>query len=206
MRRTPPLLARGIYQLKEPWNAPGSKVYICYAIRSFKDLYELGKDVYSDFYQPKGLDRSVFAVDRDQNAAIITLISEDNDVIYVPDTYILSFPDMGEVVYQRVVLSVDFGILPDYLSFDYIQQELSATGSEIIGKAPDVSVHVAAISGAVTPDEHQTLESSRLANIATQETDRAQYLQQLRLNDDLVQRIQTLEQIIIDNNLLAPTP
>lgn len=203
MRRTPPLLARGIYQLKEPWNALGSKVYICYAVRSFKDLYELGKDVYSEFYKPKGLDRTVFENDHQENAAIVTLISEDNDVIYVPDTYILSFPDMGEVVYQRVIMSVDFGILPDYLSFDFTMQELAATGSDVIGKSPITSLHVAPISGAVTPDEHQTLESSRLANIATQDTDRALYLNQLRVNDDLVARIQSLEQILVNNGLIS---
>lgn len=202
MRRTPPLLARGIYQLKEPWNAPGSKVYICYAIRSFKDLYELGSDVYTEFYEPKGLSRSVFEEDRDQQAAIITLIADDNSIIYVPDTYILSFPDMGEVVYQRVVVSVDFGILPDYLSFEHMLEELANTGSQVIGKLPETSLHVAKSSGAVTPDEHQTLESSRLANIEAQDTDRAKYLQQLRLNEDLIQRIRSLEQIVIDNGLL----
>lgn len=202
MRRTPPLMARGIYQLKEPWSAPGSKVYICYAIRSFKDLYELGSDVYTDFYLPKGVSETDFASDKDEDATIVTLIADDNSIIYVPDTYILSFPDMGDVVYQRVVASVDFGILPDYLSFDHMLSQLATTGSDVIGKLPETTLHVAEISGAVTPDEHQSLEASRLANIEAQETERAKYLQQLRLNDDLIQRIQSLERIIIDNGLI----
>lgn len=203
MRRTPPLLARGIYQLKAPYNASPSKVYICYAIRSFKDLYELGKDVYSEFYSPFGLTPADFSEDREQNAAIITLIAEDNQVIYVPDTYILSFPDMGEVSYQRVILSVDFGILPDYLSFDYVKQELAGVASKVIGKNPDTELHVAPIAGAVTPDQHETLESSRLSNIESQTTDRAKYLNQLRINEAMMERLKTLEQLAIDNGLLG---
>lgn len=203
MRRTPPLLARGIYQLKSPYNASPTKVYICYAIRTFKDLYELGKDVYSEFYSPYGLSEVEFSEDREAGAAIITLISEDNQVIYVPDTYILSFPDMGDVGYQRVILSVDFGILPDYLSFDYTKQELEGVAAKVIGKTPDIELHVAPISGAVTPDQHETLESSRLANIELQTTDRAKYLRQLKINDALIERLQTLEQIAIDNGLLG---
>jgi hypothetical protein len=203
MRRTPPLLARGIYQLKAPYMASPTKVYICYAIRSFKDLYELGKDVYSEFYSPYGLSQADFSADREENAAIITLISEDNQIVYVPDTYILSYPDMGDVGYQRVILSVDFGILPDYLSFDYTKQELAGVGSKVIGKAPDIELHVAPISGAVTPDQHETLESSRLANIELQTTDRAKYLNQLRINEAMVERLKTLERLAIDNGLLG---
>lgn len=203
MRRTPPLLARGIYQLKAPFNASPTKVYICYAIRSFKDLYELGTDVFSEFYSPVGLTQSEFSVDRDEKATIVTLISEDNQIIYVPDTYILSFPDMGEVSYQRVILSVDFGILPDYLSFDYTEQELAGIGAKVLGKTPDIELHVAPISGAVTPDQHETLESSRLANIELQTTDRAKYLNQLRANDSMLERLKTLERIVIDNGLLG---
>lgn len=206
MRRTPPLAARGIYQLRQPWEVPASKVYTCQAIRSFKDVYERGTDVYTEYYAPYGVSRSDFSEDVEANAAIITLISDDFDVVYVPDTYIVSYPDMGVVNYQRVVLSVDFGLLPDFLSLDYIKQEMTTVGSKVIGKDPEVNEAVAPTSGAVTPEEHQVLEASRLANIEFQTTDYAKYLEQVQLNNDLSTRIQTLEQIIIDNGLLDPEP
>lgn len=202
MRRTPPIMARGRYQLLAPFEAPQTKVFICYAIRNFKDLYELGEDVYQKYYQPVGLSQAVFQEDVSNNVAIITLISDDHQVIYVPDSYILSYPDMGEVTYHRVILSVDFGVLPDYLDFDHTKTQVGNVATDVIGKMPAVTLHVAPSSGVITPDEHETLESSRLFNVQNQTTDRAKYLQQLRLNDDLIQRIQTLEQIIIDNGLL----
>ena len=202
MRRTPPIMARGRYQLRAPFEAPPTKIFICYAIRTFKDLYELGEDVYEKYYLPLGLSRTDFQADNDNSVAIITLISDDNQIIYVPDSYILSFPDMGEVKYHRVVLSVDFGVLPEYLDFDHTKEQVGNVASDVIGKMPTVEIHVAPSSGVITPDEHETLESSRLFNVQNQTTDRAKYLQQLRLNDDLIQRLQTLEQIVIDNGLL----
>lgn len=202
MRRTPPIMARGRYQLRAPFVAPPTKVFICYAIRTFKDLYELGEDVYEKYYAPLGLSRNVFQVDSERNVTVVTLISDDHQVIYVPDSYILSYPDMGEVTYHRVVLSVDFGVLPEYLDFEHTKQQLGNVATDVIGKMPTVSLHVAPSSGVITPDEHETLESSRLFNVQNQTTDRAQYLEQLRLNADLIERLQTLEQIVIDNNLL----
>lgn len=205
MRRTPSIAARGIYRLRQPWEVPASKVYSCYAIRTFKDIYELGIDVYAQYYEPYGVSRTDFNKDEDENAAIITLISDEFDVTYVPDTYIVSYPEMGIVNYQRVVMSVDFGILPDFLNLEYIKQEMATVGSKVIGKAPDVNEAVAATSGAVTPEEHQVLEASRLANIEFQTTDYAKYTAQVRLNNDLAERVRTLERIVIDNGLLEPT-
>jgi hypothetical protein len=194
MRRTPPLATRGIYQLRQPWEVPSSKVYTCYAIRSFQDIYELGEDVYKRYYQPYGVGLSEFEADAEAKAAIVTLISDDHDLVYVP------------VDYQRVVLSVDFGMLPDFLSLDHIRDQIATVGTEIIGKAPEVGEHVAPVSGAVTPEEHQTLEASRLANIQFRSTDHARYLEQRRLNEALIEKVKTLEQIVIDNGLLDQPP
>lgn len=204
MRRTPPLTARGIYQLKHPFDvsAPPSKIFICSAIRSFKDIYELGQDVYGDFYLPMGLTQATFQADEAEGAAIITLFSEDNDVVYVPDTYILAYPDMGVVDYQRTVLSLDLGTLPEYVSLDLLKQQLATQAKQTVGADVDVAIHAAPHSGAISPDQHQTLEAARLNNIEIQETDLSQYRAQLTMNADLVQRIQTLEQIILDNGLL----
>jgi hypothetical protein len=204
MKKTPPLAARGIYQLRQPWEVSSSKVYSCYAIRSFKDIYELGQDVFGQYYEPFGVSRSAFNADDDDNAAIITLISDDFDIVYVPDTYIVAYPDMGIVSYQRVVMSVDFGLLPDFLDLDYIKQEMATVGSKVIGKLPDVHEAVAPTSGVVTPEQHQILEASRLSNIEFQTTDYAKYVEQVRMNNDLAERIKTLEQIIIANGLLDP--
>lgn len=202
VRRTPPIGSRGIFQLREPFSITNTKVFICHAIRSFKDFHELNQDVYNDIYSPVGLTLSQMEADAQLDASIVTLISEDNDIVYVPDTYIMAFPDMGEVKYHRVVLSVDFGILPEYLDFSFLKTELSAVAEQVIGKEANINLHVAKTTGLITPDDHQTLEASRLNNIQRSKTLRALYTEQVRINDALIERLQAYETLLIENNIL----
>ena len=202
MRRTPQLGARGIYQIRHPYTVSTSKIYTCYAIRSFKDIYEVNQDVFTEYYLPVGLSLSDFQNDEQLGAAIITLMSEDNHVIYVPDTYIEAYPEMGLVNYHRLVLSVDLGALPEYVNLDFLKDSIHGIVNQIVGVDSTVNLNNVPYAGAVSPDDHQTLEAARLTNIQLMQTDRAKYIEQKRLTDALQQRIQTLETIITDNNLL----
>lgn len=202
-KRTPPLLTRGRYQLKMPWQADPAKIYVCHAIRSFKDLYEREIDPFAEYYEPRGLDQNAFDEDVAAKANIITLIAEDESIIYVPDTYIVSYPDMGNYKYSHMVLSVSMGPLPDYLDLSYLKGQVSNLVSDVIGASPEVNEHRAASTGAVSPDQHETLEAARLASIELRETDYARLQDALITIDDQSQKIQTLEQILIDNGLLA---
>lgn len=203
MKVTPPLLARGRYQLKMPWNAEPTQIYVCMAIRSFADIYELGKDVFETYYVPMGLGKAEFESDRKAEANIITLMSEDSPVIYVPDTYILSYPDMNNVTYSHVVMSMSLGALPDYLSFEHLGSQIANLASDVIGVVPTVRVHKAPHAGVITPEEHEVLEVNRLASVQLRETDHARVLQLQVERDVLQQKLTALEQLVIDNGLLG---
>jgi hypothetical protein len=202
MRRTPPIGTKGIYQLKVPFSVPPTKIFTCEAVRTFDDLYKRNRDVFTEFYLANGLTDENFQSDRRAGAAIITLISEDQEVVYVPDTYILSFPDMGMVNYQRVILSLDFGALPEYVNLDYTMTQMTTIAGKVLGRVPDIELHVAPTTQSIGPVEHQSLEAARLAQIEFEETDYAKYLKQLRINQDLSARLATLERLVIDKGLL----
>ena len=203
MKRTPPIHTKGLFTLKQPFQLDPTKLYEVFAIRDFRDLEQKGVDVFETYYEPNGLDRSQFRSDDSDEASIITLISEDNDIVFVPDTFILSFPDQGSVKYQHVVLSVNFGALPDFLDFDHTIEQIQTVATGVIGKQPEVNTHIAPTRNAITPDDHQVLEASRRQNIDQLETDRARLLEQQRINADLRERNATLEQILIDNGLVT---
>lgn len=206
VKMTPTVGARGSYQLKTPFTLTDGKVYVCEAVRSFGDLYQKNIDVFTQYYEPRGLTREKFNQDKEANANIVTLVlddpSQNREVIYVPDTYILSFPSLGGVRYNRVVMSVDFSLLPESLDLSTVKERLGVVGSEVIGKVPDVNLHLAPYSGNITESEHEALEASRLDNITYQDTDHAKYLKERQKNQELYERIKTLEQILIDNGLL----
>ncbi|MAP20173.1 MAG: hypothetical protein CL582_04445 [Alteromonadaceae bacterium] len=206
VKMTPTVGARGTYQVKTPFSVTDGKVYVCEAVRSFDDLYQKNIDVYSQYYEPKGISRETFTQDKEAKANIVTLViddpSQNREVIYIPDTYILSFPSLGGVRYNRVVLSVDFALLPESIDLDDVKVRLGTVGSEVLGKVPDVNLHLAPYSGNITESEHEALEASRLDNITYQDTDHAKYLKERQKNQELYERIKTLEKILIDNNLI----
>lgn len=204
MRLTPPLLAKGRYTLKAPYSAKETVIYTCIALRKFDDITELGEDVYETYYQPVSLTQNDYKADYNLGAVIVTLQDPYGEVIYVPDTYILSYPNMGDVAYNHVVLSVSMGPIPNYLPLDYVKQQMSAIASDIIGVDAVVREHIAPSIGAITPTQHEILEAARTARVTNRETDRAKVLANAAQVAELQQRIAILEQIIIDAGIVQP--
>lgn len=203
MKITPSIGSKGIFQLKTPFTIPTTKTYTCHAIRSFKDIYEDEVDVFTEYYEPFGLTSTDFDRDVAEDASIVTLVSSDNEFVYVPNTYILAIPNMSDVNYQRLVLSIDFGLLPEYVDLENIKDELASVASKVVGKEPTVNVHVAATSGLITPEQHQVLEAARLAAIEFDTTNYGKYLKQVQINNELMTRIAILQQICIDNGYVG---
>lgn len=201
---TPPLLAKGRYTVNAPFSVKESSIYTCIALRKFEDIVELGEDVYETYYQPFGLARSVFQSDQRIGAVIVTLQDPYGEVLYIPDTYILSYPNMGDITYQHVVVSVSMGPLPNYLPLDYLKQQMSAIASDIIGVDAMVKEHVAPTIGAVTPTQHEIMEAARVLRVTNRQTDRAKVIAAAERTALLEERIRVLEEIIISNGLVAP--
>ena len=199
---TPVVGATGVYKLKSPWFADETTAYTCHAVRTFKELYEANRDVFSLYYESQGLSRGQFELDRDHGAAIVTLISDDDVIIHVPDTYILSFPDGNVVPYRRTVLSVDLGVLPESLSLDFLLTTLRDTVVSTVGVPATVEVHVASNRSSVSIDQHRLVEAARQSAIENNTTAMALYRKQLLINQELMERNTILEQLVTDAGLI----
>lgn len=177
-KKTPPIYARGRYVLHPPYDSLiiASKLYTNIAIRSLKDVYEDGLDPYTEYYLSQGLieGQSGFSIRSEQEALanIITLLRDDNEqIIYVPDTYIAAFPNMADVKYNQVAISIDAGALPDYLVLTALQTSLANLTSSVLGVTPTVYINKAPSSNNPTPEQHDAIEAARLAAITNRETD-----------------------------------
>lgn len=209
-KKTPPLLAKGRYTLVAPWIANPNMLYTCMAIRAFEDIYKLGYDVQTIYYHSRGLvDGSIitspaftFAAERAKQPNIITLVGDDGSVIYVPDTFIASYPNLSEVKYSHMVLSVSLGALPDYLDLNAVKAAVSGLVAQTTGVTPTVLEHRVPSTENPTAGQHETLEVTRLSAITLLETDHAKVLR-LQSEKTLLQaKINTLVQILQTNNLL----
>lgn len=184
MKLTPPLNTVGRYVLRTPWIANPGVLYTCAAIRSFDDIYKLGLDVYTTYYTPMGVTDGVivsgsafsFQNEKAQSPNIITLLGNDNTVIYVPDTFIAKFPDLSEVKYSHMVLSVSLGALPDYLDLTDLKNNISDVVANVTGVSAAVKEHRAPSVNNPTSAQHEALEASRVALITVLDTTNAKLL------------------------------
>lgn len=208
-KKTPPIGARGRYILTYPWQANPAKLYTCLAIRSFADIYKQGQDVYNLFYKAMGLenDQSIggeifqFASEALLKPNMITIRSDDGETIYVPDTFIQSFPSMGEVKYSHMVLSLSLGPIPDYVSLAALKDAIADTVRDNIGVVPTVREHVAPSTDNPTPEQHEALETARLAAISMSLTDYAKWLLATAENEAKQATIHTLTSMLKSNNI-----
>lgn len=204
---TPPLYTQGRYVTKTPWELPGTLIYECIAIRSFEDVYKLGIDVYETYYVPMGLINSPtfnFSDEKVALANIITLKGSDGTIVYIPDTYILSFPHAGAIKYQHVVLSISLGALPEYVDMSAIQREAENLVSGKIGCTTVAQLMVAPTTDQPTNTAHETLEAARLGSVRSYQNDYTRLKKEEAKNIVLQEKITGLLAILRANNLLPP--
>ena len=173
---TPPLLTKGRYTLISPFVAETTNLYTCVAIRTFEECREAGINVLDLYYLPLGLTNVEYSRDLNAKATLITLFSDDLKPLYVPDTYIETYPNLGQVNYNHVVLSVSLSSVPDFLDFSNLKLLMSSLVSDVTGVVPKVAIHKAASKGVITPEQHETIEVARVAAITHRTTDRAELL------------------------------
>lgn len=204
MRMTPPIQCRGRYILRTPFVAVPTMAYTSIALRKFQDIEELGDDVFALYYEPVGLEKADYTNDARDDAIIVTLCDEVGNYIYVPDTYIVRYPDMGDVKYQHVVLSISLGAIPEYVPLDSLKQMISSLASDSIGVANVVSEHIAPSRAVVTPEQHELAEIARTAAIVMRTSERAELLKEKDKRIVLEEQNLVLIQILKDNGLLPP--
>lgn len=204
MKLTPPLNTSGRYVLKAPWVANPGVLYTCAAIRSFDDIYKLGYDVYKIYYESMGVINGTlvngssfdFQSEKRQYPNIITLLGNDNTVIYVPDTFIARFPDTADVKYSHIVLSVSLGSLPDYLDLTELKNNVADAVTNVTGVTATINEHRAPSTNNPTSVQHDALEAARLSLVTNQTTLTAKLLKAQADLQLANQKIQALTAII----------
>lgn len=198
---TPIMFARGKWELLAPWALVDNVAYQCVAIRSFQDVQGEGIDIFSAYYLPKGLSADVYSSDRVNGTALVTLVSDDHPQIVVPTTYIKSAPTTVSTGFNRMVIGVDIGIIPDALDISYLNAEIAGLVSALTGLQGVVSTYAAPITGLLTPEQAEMFESNRLAAI-TKRTTFYSKVESLQQQLAAVTKIKDrYEKIIIDHQL-----
>lgn len=204
IRMTPPLEVSGRFEARAPFDTVVQLgvFYTCIAVRLFKDCEAQGEEVFDDYYSALGLTTADYQQDEGVGAAIVTLSTPDGDVVYIPDTYIASYPQMGAARYHHVVLAVSLGPIPETVQLDNLIANLTEMVSDVIGVENKVQIAAAPSTGTITDEEHEAMETARLARIQNRTTTRSELLRTQNKVAVLEERIVVYEQILRNNGLM----
>lgn len=198
----PPIGTRGIYSLKAPFTTVPDTLYTCAAIRHFKDIQNQGTDVFKRYYEPYEIEQIRYQDDLATGVVLVSLVSDTENPIYVPSSYIAAFPNLNSVNYHHVVLSLSLGALPEYLDLTFLKDQIAGVASDTIGVSPTVYENIATTTNTVSPEEHDAITIAREAAIKNRITDYARVIELQQQKASLEQRLQILETILIENGLL----
>lgn len=171
-RLTPPMSINGVFSLKAPFNADPRKAYRVTAIRSFQEILSRGTDPIQLVYTPVDRGKALYDQDRAAGALIVTLRASDGSTIYVPDTHILAFPNMGNVNYSQLVLAISCGALPVSYDTTVLEQAVRDVVRANLGAAPTVVVARSPIAESISSDEHIQLTAARRGHITANRDDK----------------------------------
>lgn len=179
---TPLMTSKGLFRVQSPFRLYEKKVYEVVAIREFDDLWAESIDPYEYYYKPLNISEEDYKQDVAAGAAIVSLKGEEG-IQYIPDTYILSYPESGLADYNHVVLSVSLGVVPKRLNLQAVKDEISQMVSQLIGVKGVVKIHTAPVNEVLTIKEGQALEKVRKGNSVHSNTE------YMKLKDEQAKRL-----------------
>lgn len=201
MSLTPPLGAAGIYKLKAPYNTllRENITYRCAEIRRFNGIVNDGGDVFEEHYKPYGVGVVDYQRDAQANEAIISLVSDMDHWVFVPTSYIESYPNQGGIPYQGLVLGVPLGPVPTWMNLAAVRQKIKDVIHDTLGIDVDPQYVQVTELEYLSQGDHDRLEQARSAKMNDGTTDNARYLKEKTRADALAIQVQNLEEYIRAN-------
>lgn len=208
MALIPNIGVKGLFHLLPPYDTQVLKdvAYTCVAIRRMSDILVAGGDPFNDYYTSVGLSEDTFKADLASGVCIISLQAAPNIFIYVPSSYIVSFPDIGGIPYTTLLLGINLGAVPDSMDLSYLKNKIAADVLETLGIESEVTAVAASLPMLLSTTDSAAFEAARRARIGTVVTDYSKYLASEAMLASARQRITELEAYIRAHPPAPPTP
>lgn len=169
----PAIYSAGQFEATHPFDVvvDSTVYYTTEAIRTVSEMQSANIDIYSKVLQPVGIpkDETTNWINEllKNDAVIITLTSKGNKPVYVPSTYLRSFPAIDGVVYEHMCIVADLGAVPPTLK-DKLKQQLDEISKYVesnIGVSATVQIGVIPTKSYVSKEQAENFENSRLLKI-----------------------------------------
>lgn len=176
----PAYLTGGSFEANNPFDSVVNKdiYYTIEATRSVSEMQGRNLDLYSLIFKPAGVADTDYQAILDNlvkvNGAILILIAKDGTRVYLPTTYLKSFPLTDGVTYERLCIVADLGAVPPTLkglitdTITHIQQYIQA---HVGIQNPVVNIGTIPVVGYVTAEQAKVFEATRQTAIANTKND-----------------------------------
>ncbi len=203
----PTIGAKGFYKLKAPFNSflHEDEQYSCQGVRSLGDYIGFNEDPLNNIYLYYGLTEEDFNNDVANNMFIVSLQSENGQWIYVPASYLSSYPIMNGIPYQNIMLGVSLGAVPNTVDLAPIQTLIANVVYENYGVQPIIKPVILSKPKLIDVDSHNTIQNARLIRATQRKTDYGRYRELQTQYDQLQERYRILEEFVKDN-FIPDTP
>jgi hypothetical protein len=171
--------------------------YKLIAIRYLSDLVASGQNPFQDIYEPKGISNAKYVTDTNDNVCILSLQDASGNVVYIPNSYVLGYPDQGGVPYRIGMIAVRLGAIPDTLPLDLLMDQIKDFVMSKVGIEAQVKEVFVSTPTSVSQEDHANFEATRLARVTDNTTDTTKYLTEKARADALQTKVNVLEAALI---------
>lgn len=198
----PEIDATGKYKFKAPFDSLGNDQteFTCMSIRRLTDLLSSGENPYKKYYQPYGIIESDYDADVANNVSIIGLQSTMGSWLYIPNSYLLSYPDVSGVRYVLMVLGVHVGAIAETTNLEPIMGEIDDLIFSRLGIRAEIKPVIVSQPSLVGYDDHEVIEQVRKNNIIDEKPISVQLLDAQRRISELTSQLEKLSEYIKNNN------
>ncbi len=199
----PSIGSSGIFVLKTPLNTliSSSEKYTCLALRKISEYLANNEEVLDIAYIKNGLTESNYNVDYKNDVIIVSLQSDTGHWLYIPVSYIESYPITNGVPYRAVMIGVSLPSIPVTKSLSNIETSIVNLITDNLGVTAIVKTVETSRVILVPKITHDATELARNIIINNNTTDAAKYNKVLQDLQAALDKITSLEQYIIDNHI-----
>lgn len=189
----------GTFQLDEPFATKlvSNVAYECIALRSMDDVVKEGVDPYAKYYSANNLTEAKYLADKEAGVVIVTLRSTAGAYVYVPTSYVKSYPLSGGIPYQVTGILVDLGALPTTLDLTVLKTTIVDVVHNSLGVTASTSEIAMSDLELLSTTMHTTYEAVRKQAITVNESDYTAKLRLEKENITLTKKIAELETYIL---------
>ena len=195
----PEIGSKGVYTFKAPYDSltNNQTELECVSVRKMTDALSAGENVFAKYYKPYKLTQVEYDADLNADITLVNLQASIGRFVYVPNSYIASYPDVSGIRYRVMALAVELGAVADTTNLTPLIDDLKALIRSRIGILPTIQEVSISQPALVQYVDHERLEQARIGRITVETSLQVRYDTVVRERDELIRKNKILSDHII---------